>query len=297
MIQSIESDSDGLITSINIKKDIPDRVKPLITVKDGSVLFKNSSGEYVAFDPDLVNNVYTKVYLDKISTENNDTNLACSSSYCISIEPIDCSVPMQLNNIKLYTPKNQWISDISNNGNHITLNGELSDQLSCIINSQLRNFWSYTPQPSNPSCQANANSLYYIINGLDGKLITKVLAQPNGNGSIDTLEISNSADISDKPLLTIMGGTIQYLDADGVYQNFDSSLYQNVDANMYDLRDLFGALVTSAYALRVSQKDIRQPMIFSDITLYPFQNYSLTNVKDDGTIEYNQILNNLTSFL
>jgi hypothetical protein len=51
------------------------------------------------------------------------------------------------------------------------------------------------------------------------------------------------------------------------------------------------------YIIRISQENVDKPMIFSDITLYPFQNYVLTGVLDDGTINYSQVPNNLTSFL
>lgn len=301
-VDSTGQDLDGKIDTVTIDSSLPMNLKPKITIQNGDVLFLNSSGEYIAFDPDLSSNVYARAYLERIDSKyNSKENKECGLDYSISIEPMNCSLPMKLSNVTLYTPTNNLISNVSNDGNHTKL-GELSDQISCILKKALNqqsqistnNFLCKTSLGDPAIFQANANSLYY---GINGDLISNIGTRRNFPFKMDTATISKDLEKSEMPSLTMTGGTVQYLDTNGVYQNFDSLLYQNVKAEFFDIQDLLGMSISNSFAVRISQEDIKKPMIFSDVTLYPFQNYILNNVLDDGTIEYNHIPNNFVPFL
>lgn len=276
-IDSIAKDGSDIVT-INIKAQVPTKAKPPITIKNGNVLFLNSSGEYVSFDSDIVENVYATASLDKMLNIASSFLVPCpdvSSSYSISIQPKDCSIPMRLGNVVLETPQYNQISKVSNDGTEIKLE-KINNFNSCLLKKTL---------------QANEGKNFEIKSSvffeIKKDLISKILYDEDKK--IDTINILENVK---KPFLTLTNGNVQYLNENNEYQNFDLSLYQNVDCKAYKTSDLFGGLSSkfNSYMLRISQENINHAAKFANITLNPFENYFLNgNVEDDGTISYAKI--------
>lgn len=246
-----------------------------MTIKNENIVFLNDSGEYIAFDPDLVSNVRCVGFpIQNLhpSMNSNYSKECFEKSYGVKIEPFDFSEQAKFSNITLYPVKNQNILKVSNDGNEIKL-GKPLDVNSCLLDKYLRII-------DGPNYQLK-NYLFFEI---EKEAVSKILYDENEK--IDTIKIFDNPSYIKKPFLTLTNGSVQYLDQDNKYQNFDPFLYENIDAKAYPTKNLFGISTFDSYGLIISQKNTSIPATIADKTLYSLQNYSLKSVENDGTINY-----------
>ena len=275
--------------------------QPDLILDSGNIVFWNhQSNEYIKFDPDLVDNVYSKIIYNKASKN-------APESYVVVVEPLNCELPMVLSNVTLYTPTNYNIKDVSTDGNHIEISRftQLQSFFSSSFLSSGNSSLVTTSNPDLPEYQGNANNFYYKINpnAVQGycKSINNITEghcnisnNSNTRFELTDLTYKSKSNFDKLPALKLSGGSLQYLNQDNIYENFDTSLYQNLKVKAYQP----GTLDDNYYVLVIGQSDLNKPAIFGDQTLYPFQNYMIGNggVLSDGTIDLVQI-SNLDSYI
>jgi len=284
MVSCVEKDDLGNIKTLCINADYPN--PPKLTVQDYKAMYYDTiNKEYVDFDSTLYNNIYVKAYKDNVYGD--------SSSYSISIEQQDCSKKAIISNITLYRPSDYYIKNVSNDGQHIKLTTPAADSISSALNKKIQEL-NLLPD----ICQ---KAFYYEIKDKDINFILNSLNSPsNQYGSTNKdYSIILKDNLIEKPFFTITGGSLQYLDSNGEYKNFEDNLYQNVQLQVFRTKTLMGSSQTidNDFIIRISQKDFYEPMILADKALFPFQNYAIGNILDDGTIIQLPIQNSFSGLL